>query len=132
MRQAKDKGDGTLPNYARTTVHSISDIRAIADGAGSYFFDAASMRFFRSRVLEGVYAPDGHDAVEGNRFFFVTSERYDDDNPRHYAVRLLTLESVGDDQPVVDILTLGEHHDTPARAHKAAQHMCDTLTYLEG
>lgn len=120
-----------MPYYARTTVHNISDIRAITTGAGSHFFDAATMRFFQSRVLEGVYAPDGHDAVEGNRFFFVTSERYDD-NPRHYAVRVLTLQSVRDDRPAVDISTLGGHYDTAYQARKAAQFESETLAYLEG
>lgn len=120
-----------MPYYARTTVHNISDIKAIANGAGSHFFDAATMRFFQSRVLDGVYAPDGHDAVEGSRFFFVTSERYDD-NPRHYAVRVLTLLSVRDGRPAVDISTLGDRHETAAQARKAAQFESDTLTYLEG
>ena len=111
-----------MPTFQRSTVHTVSDIRAIADHAGSFFFSRDTMRFFSSRLLEGVYAPDGYKALPGNRFFFVTSERHDD-NPRHYAVRMATLGSVRDDRPAVDIVTVGEHHATPAEARRAAREL---------
>ena len=57
-----------MTTYQRSTVHTSDDIRAIADHAGSHFFDAATMRFFSSCLLEGVYAPDGYNAMPGNRF----------------------------------------------------------------
>lgn len=118
-----------MTSYQRTAVYTSDDIRAIADHAGSHFFDAKTMRFFSSRLLEGVYAPDGYEAIPGNRFFFITSERHDD-NPRHYAVRMATLESVRDDRPWVDIITVGAYHDSARAAHKEAQKLSDELRYL--
>lgn len=119
-----------MPTYQRSTIHTIDDIRAVADHAGSHFFDAATMRFFASRVLNGVYAPDGHQTVEGRRYIFVTSERHGDDAPRHYAVRMMTLGSQRDDRPYVDIATVGDYHDTARAAHKAAQAESDVLRCL--
>ena len=111
-----------MTTYQRNTVHTVADIRAIADHAGSFFFDASTMRFFSSRLLEGVYAPDGYKALPGNRFFFVTSERHDD-NPRHYTVRRAVLGTQRDDRPTIDIDTVGEHHATPAEARRAAREL---------
>ena len=110
-----------MPTYQRAAIHSTDDIRAVADHAGSHFFSPDTMRFFQSRILSGVWAPDGHQTVEGRRFFFVTSERYGDDAPRHYAVRMMTLGSQRDDRPAVDIVTVGDYHDTARAAHRAAQ-----------
>lgn len=109
-------------HYQRSTVHTTADLRAIADHAGSYFFSRDTMRFFKSRLLEGVYAPDGHKAMPGNRFFFVTSEAYGDD-PRHYTVRRAVLGSQRDDRPAIDIDTVGEHHATPTEARRAAREL---------
>ena len=114
--------------YQRSTVHTAADLRAIADHAGSFFFPRDTMRFFSSRLLEGVYAPDGYEAVPGNRFFFVTSERHDD-NPRHYAVRMVTLGSVRDDRPAVDIVTVGEYRPSAKAARMEAQKRSDELRY---
>lgn len=55
---------------------TISDIQTHNRVAGHHFFDRETMRFFNSRILEGVY---------GGRFF-VTSERFESD-PRRYTVR---------------------------------------------
>ena len=119
-----------MTTYQRSTVYTSDDIRAIADHAGSHFFDEATMRFFSSRLLEGVYAPEGYVATPGNRFFFVTSERHDD-NPRHYAVRMVTLGSVRDDRPAVDIITLGDYHASANAARKEAQKLSDEIRYLD-
>lgn len=60
--------------------------------SGSHYFDADTMRFFGSRVLDGVY---------GGRFF-VTSERtgFDRSSPRAYSVREFmpdgTIETYGE------------------------------------
>ena len=110
-----------MVTYQRSTVHTSDDIRAIADHAGSYFFSPGTMRAFSSRLLAGIYAPDGHDAIPGNRFFFVTSERHGDDSPRHYAVRMATLGTQRDDRPAIDIVTVEDYHDTAHAARKAAQ-----------
>lgn len=92
-------------HYQRSTVHTVSDVRAIADHAGSYFFSRKAMSSFKSRVPGGVYAAGGRDAVPGAVFYFVTSEVFGD-QPRHYAVRRLTLGTVRDNRPAVDISTV--------------------------
>lgn len=105
-----------MPNYQRAAIHSADDIRAIADHAGSYFFSADTMRLFSSRLLSAARPLDGADTVEGRRYLFVTSERHGDDAPRHYALRMLTLEATEDGRPSVDIHTVGDHHATRAMA----------------
>lgn len=109
--------------YQRTRIHSSSDIRAIADNAGSFFFSADTMKFFSSRLLSGAYPLDGAEARPGSRFLFITSERHGDagDTPRHYAVRQMTLGVQRDDRPAVDIVTVGDYHATAAEARAAAR-----------
>jgi hypothetical protein len=109
-------------HYQRSTVHTTADLRAIADHAGSYFFSRDTMRFFKSRLLSGVYPANGHEATEGAMFYFVTSEAYGDD-PRHYTVRRAVLGSHRDGLPAIDIDTVGEHHATPAEARRAAREL---------
>lgn len=120
-----------MPNYQRNAIHTADDIRAIADHAGSFFFSRDTMRFFNSRVLSDVWPVESFSAEEGNRYFFVTSERHGDDAPRHYAVRMLTLASQRDDRPAVDIATVGDYHDTARSAKVAAERERDTLRYLD-
>lgn len=57
---------------------SIGDIKRANDRAGLHFFEASSMRFFNSRVLDGIY---------GGKLF-VTSEKFDYASPRLYTVRI--------------------------------------------
>lgn len=113
-----------MANYTRKTVKSATSIRAIADGANSFFFSPASMRFFKSRLLEVVYPAssnvNGSEARTGNAFYFLTSERFEDD-PRHYTVRKMTLTTAEGDRPAVDIVTVGEYHDTEEEAREAAR-----------
>lgn len=111
-----------MPTYQRSTVHTVADIRAIADHAGSHFFSPNTMRFFNSRVLEGVYPAGDSKAVPGSLFYFVTSEAYDD-APRHYTVRRAVLGTQRDDRPTIDIDTVGEHFATPAEARRAAREL---------
>jgi hypothetical protein len=63
-----------------TIPRSIRDIRERNRRSGRHFFDADTLRFFRSRILPTVH-------VGTTRAFFVTSEQYDDDAPRRYTVR---------------------------------------------
>lgn len=105
-----------MPNYQRSAIHSADDVRAIADHAGSHFFSADTMRFFSSRLLSAARPLDGAETVEGRRYLFATSERHGDDAPRHYALRMLTLEATEDDRPAVDIDTIGNYHATRAQA----------------
>jgi len=109
-------------HYQRTHVRNAADLRAIADHAGSYFFSRDSMRFFKSRLLEGVYHSGDSKAVPGGVFYFVTSEAYDD-APRHYTVRRAVLGTQRGDRPAIDIDTVGEHHATPAEARRAAREL---------
>ena len=110
-------------NYQRSTVYNTDDIRAIADHAGSPFFSPGAMRRFRSRTLDGVVALDGHDAVPGARFMFVTSEVFGDD-PRHYTVRMATLGAVRDGRPSVDICSVGDYYGTAREARAALDFEC--------
>lgn len=120
-----------MATYQHATVTSANSIRAIADSAGSHFFDAATMRFFNSRLEEGVYPAESNvgkwDARTGNVFYFVTSERfeslYSDPEPRHYTVRRMTLTAVRDDRPAVDIETVEDFYALPTadQARKAAE-----------
>ena len=60
---------------------NIIDIQQANAAKGGHYFDAATMRFFRSRVLNTVYQG-------GGGVFFVTSEKGPhDDSPRMYTVR---------------------------------------------
>lgn len=120
-----------MPNYQRNAIHTADDIRAIADHAGSFFFSRDTMRFFNSRVLSDVWPVESFVAAEGNRYFFVTSERHGDDAPRHYAVRVLTLGSQRDNRPAVDIATVGDYHDTARSAKRAAQSERDAIRYTD-
>jgi len=97
-----------MPIYQRATINSANDVRAVATGAGSHYFDADTMRFFSSRLLSGAVALDGYETKEGRRYLFVTSERdtYAGE-PRSYTVRMLTLGTVRDDRPSVEIDTVG-------------------------
>ncbi len=52
-----------------TTWWTIDRIRTANREAGQHFFEPGAMRFFRSRVLSGVYQGDGG-------VYFVTSERF--------------------------------------------------------
>jgi dihydrodipicolinate synthase/N-acetylneuraminate lyase len=76
--------------------------------ANGHFFDAVTMRFFKSRVSEYIY-PTKTGA------YFVTSEK-ERDSVRRYTVRFCTLTGV--------ITKVGEfqQYKTSAQAHNAAKH----------
>lgn len=114
-----------MTSYQRTEIRTSNDVRAVADHAGSHFFAAPTMRFFSSRLLEGVHAPDGHETAPGRRYVFVTSERHD--GPRHYTVRMMTLGTVRDDRPWADIETVGDYYSTAAQARKAAKELAESI-----
>lgn len=59
-----------------TAYRTVWDIEEANQRRGHHFFDEDTMRFFKSRILDGVY---------GGRFF-VTSEK-GPDNVRRYTVR---------------------------------------------
>ena len=65
--------------------YSIDDIKTANRQAGQHYFEASTMRFFRSRVSEDIFPVDGHGA------YFITSEQYQSMSgalePRLYTVR---------------------------------------------
>lgn len=83
----------------------ITEIQRANERAGKHFFEASTMRFFRSRILPDVY---------GGRYF-ITSEQFDRDSPRLYTIREVN-EHGGID-------TVGEfqQYDTLDKARRAAR-----------
>lgn len=81
-----------IPNYGERL--DIDNLIAIVKRSGSHFFDADSMRFFRSRVDDYTFTgPDG--------WYFVTSEKHVShfagiNEPRKYTVRRLSISPDGD------------------------------------
>lgn len=71
---------------------TMGEVKRAHASAGGHFFDPATMRFFKSRVVSARLHDGG---------FFITSEQYEDE-PRHYRVRRfdaadpIDIETVGD------------------------------------
>lgn len=120
-----------MPSYQRTAIHSIDDLKAVANHAGSFFFSPGALKFFNSHILSDVWAVDGADTHEGARFIFLTSEQYPY-QPRHYAVRMMTLQSIRDDRPYTDIENVSDdHYETKQAAFMAAQLKWAELRYAD-
>jgi hypothetical protein len=64
--------------WVPTTYFTISGIKQANTARGHHFFDASSMRFFRSKIASK--------RVFGGRYF-ITSEQFDWDSPRLYTIR---------------------------------------------
>lgn len=81
-------------------VRTIAELKALNKANGGCWFDAATMRFFGTRIESGII---------GGRYF-ITSEQREDDTPRKFTVRSF------DSKGKVD--TVGEFHsyDTKAEA----------------
>lgn len=96
-------------------LHTISEIKAHAAAAGSYFFFPGTVRSFDSRISERVYpVKDGA--------FFVTSERdWYSNNPRKYSVRVAREYDGTSGQGNFDIWTIENDIETLAQAHAAAK-----------
>ena len=101
------------------------NVIARADRAGSHFFDADTMRFFNSRVLDATLTQIGAD---GDHFRFVTSERYDWDSPRRYTVRSVEFyrypDNNGTPREHVTVDTVGEFQAYGSAA-QAKRHLRD-------
>ncbi len=84
--------------------YTIDDIKSASASAGQHWFEPGTMRFFNSRVLDGVYGLG----------YFVSSERYKDE-PRRYTVRRACADG--------SIDTVGEFqaYATAAQAKRAAR-----------
>lgn len=80
-----------------TNYTDIDQVRIANQQAGYHFFDASSMRFFRSRI--------GSKQVYAGRYF-ITSEQFEDMNhnrhPRRYTIREIrengSIDTVGEFQ----------------------------------
>ena len=59
---------------------TITAIKQANRDAGNHWFEPATLRFFRSRVLPTVYQGPGG-------IYFVSSEQFNDASPRRYTVR---------------------------------------------
>ena len=64
----------------KTQYYTIAEIKQINKDKGQCFFEASTMRFFKSRILPHVYSGPGG-------VYFVTSEQFDEKSPRLYTVR---------------------------------------------
>lgn len=89
------------------TYFTVSEIKQANRAAGKHFFDPATMRFFRSRILRGV--------IGGK--YFVTSEQFDANSPRLYTLHEATPEG--------DIRTVGDFqaYTYPYQARNAAKRL---------
>ena len=71
----------TMTTQAIDNIHSVEDIMIANKNVKQFFFSPATMRFFKSRVLDGIYKIPSEDLV-----LFVTSEKGLTD-VREYCVR---------------------------------------------
>lgn len=98
--QADD--ETTKTTMTTTTASNVQQIgmdeveRIYSPGIGRHWFDAGSMRFFRTRLPQAAYKGDGG-------IYFVTSERFTSSRgslPRAYSVRKLVgpgrIETIGE------------------------------------
>ncbi len=91
------KAAATLLEYALAKVRrerppvkqmprTIAELKARNKENGGHYFDASTMRFFRSKIESGILSG----------CYFVTSEQFDDDTPRKYSLRRF------DDRPSIN------------------------------
>jgi NADPH-dependent ferric siderophore reductase len=91
---------------------TIEQIKAANHRAGRFFFEPATMRFFRSRVGSTVYEGPGG-------VYFVTSEQFVPSSGRPHP-RLYTVRQF--DPATGDVDSVGEFNElTKGRAHRAAR-----------
>src|SRR5262245_25452245 len=108
-----------IPDYG--THLDIDQLQEIVRRSGSHFFDADTMRFFRSRVDSDTFAgPDG--------WYFVTSEKHESaflriNEPRLYTVRCLRVVRSSDGTNYLRLLELEgfQAFATLTRARTAAR-----------
>lgn len=98
---------------------TVAAIKRYSLAAGSHFFEAGTMRFFSSRVLDRVWY--GADGV----YFFITSEQFKPSSgpahARRYTVRKWSESEAG------SVDTVGEfrQYATSRAASKAASELAD-------
>lgn len=99
-------------------VYDIEDLKRVHAETGGYFFSKDTMRFFASRVLEGIWKV-------GDHVLFCTSEKSGFNDPtREYSVRTMSPEG--------RILSGKETYDTARKAKKAAKGYADVQVLPSG
>jgi len=99
-------------------VYDIDGLKRAHAETGGYFFSKDTMRFFASRVLEGIYRV-------GDHLLFCTSEKSGFNDPtREYSVRTMSPEG--------RILPGKETYDTAYQAKKAARAYAEAGTLPSG
>ena len=82
---------------------TITEIKKLAtEGKSPYFFSPDTMRFFSSKVYRDVKEVK-------NGFLFITSEVFGND-PRHYQLRLISLDGSIESLLKVDSLKLAKQY----------------------
>jgi hypothetical protein len=66
-------------------IYTVEDLKRVNAELGEYYFSPDTMRFFRSRVAEGI-----NHTLDG--IVFITSEQFDDNSPRLYTIRIMNEE----------------------------------------
>ena len=124
-----------MTNAPFTDIRTVSDLKITAHALGSHFFDADTMRFFNSRILDTLYPLTTESETAFG--FFVTSERYDENTPRKYTVRCYQVttaprESDGRIVSRINIDTVGafREYETARQAHSAAREALANMQYL--
>lgn len=83
-----------------------------------HWFDASSMRFFRSRLAQG-----GYRTADRSKVYFVSSEQFEASDgyraPRRYSVRVMDWET-GDVDTVGEFQAYASHNAATAAARRLA------------
>jgi hypothetical protein len=100
-----------VEGYVYVRIDRVYGVDDITKASETHFFDADSMRFFKSRVYES--------QVVGHRVYFLTSEKCDYTDPRLYSVRYWDAET-----DMIDTVGEFQEHKTLATARRAlARHL---------
>ncbi|QDH93886.1 hypothetical protein SEA_EVY_255 [Streptomyces phage Evy] len=97
----------------RKVLFSIEDAKAIAKDQGNHFFSADTMRWWKSRISDICYSN-----IDGDKMFFVSSER-NDDYDRRYTVRVAKLDENG--YLTIDTVSEFQEYASRSGAHDRAQ-----------
>jgi hypothetical protein len=98
----------------RDVLFSLEDVKAIDKNQNGHFFDASTLRWFKSRVSEMCYSD-----LQGKTLFFVTSERMDWVTPRFYTVRVAKLDENG--HMTMNTVSEFQEYTSWSGAHKRAK-----------
>jgi hypothetical protein len=91
-----------------TTYQTVAQIKQANERAGLYFFEASTMRFFRSKVASR--------SIIGGRYF-ITSEQFDASSPRLYTIR------IANDDGSIDTVGEFQQYETVEAAKRAAKQL---------